>query len=119
MSSKTPNYTEAQETRMLDVYDPTADEKTREAQIVELADEFGKATKSIRAKLSSLKVYVKKEYKTKQGEKAETKSAIVTDIATLLGADEEQLSGLEKATKNTLNLIRSAFRVAADRKLKS
>ena len=109
MGTKAPNYTEAQEVRMLDVYVPTDSEEQRESQIQELANEFGKATKSIRAKLSSLKVYVKKEYKSKAGAKAETKEQIVADIATFLGVESEALSGLEKATKLTLKLIRGTY----------
>ena len=119
MTTKAPNYTEAQEIRLADVYNPASSEAERETQIEELANEFGKATKSVRAKLSSMKLYVKKEYKSKAGNKAETKEVIVQEIATILGVDAEQLGGLEKATKNALNLIRGTFRVLAKQKIRS
>jgi len=119
MSEKTKtgntNYTEAMEARLAEVYDPSADEETRGAQIVELAQELGKNTQSVRAKLVRMGLYVKKEYKAKTGEKPVTKETIVSNIARTLGVDADaQLSGLEKATKNCLLFLDTTLRVASE-----
>ena len=119
MSEKTKtgntNYTEAMEARLAEVYDPSADEETRGAQIVELAQELGKNTQSVRAKLVRMGLYVKKEYKAKTGEKPVTKETIVSNIARTLGVDADaQLSGLEKATKNWLLFLDTTLRVASE-----
>lgn len=110
----TPNYTDAMVTRLHEVYNPKADEETRAAQVVELANELGKSAGSVRAKLVREKLYVKKEYVTKKGEKAATKETIVGNIAKTLGVDaDSQLSGLEKATKNCLLFLERTLEIAA------
>lgn len=107
-------YTPVMVEKMREVYRPDSTESERETQIAALAEEFGLPAKSIRAKLVNLKLYVKKAYKTKTGGKPETKEDIVTEIATILGVDPDvSLSGLEKATKNCLTLIRGTFRAFA------
>lgn len=109
------NYTPAMETRLTEVYQPEATEAERKAQIIELADEFGKNVASVRSKLVRMGLYVKNEYKTKAGEKAETKETIVSQIADALGVDADaQLSGLEKATKNCLLFLRTTLQVASE-----
>jgi len=114
MTEKTPNYTALAVQKLREGYDPKADEETRDAQIVALAEELGKTTKSVRAKLVREGLYVKKAYKTKGGEKPETKEGIVSSIADTLGVDADStLSGLEKATKNCLLFIRKTLEVAA------
>ena len=111
---KAPNYTEEMVTRLHEVYLPEDSEEAREAAIVQLAEEFGKNVKSVRAKLTREGIYVKKEYKTKSGGKAETKETIVQGIADLLGVDADtSLSGLEKATKNCLLFLRTTFAAVA------
>jgi hypothetical protein len=108
------NYTPEMEARLVEGYNPSADEETRTAQIVELAQEFGKNTQSVRAKLVRMGLYVKKEYKAKTGEKPVTKETIVSNIARTLGVDADaQLSGLEKATKNCLLFLDTTLRVAS------
>jgi hypothetical protein len=109
------NYTPEMEARLSEHYDPNADEETRGAQIVELAQEFGKNTQSVRAKLVRMGLYVKKEYKAKTGAKPVTKETIVSNIARTLGVDADaQLSGLEKATKNCLLFLDTTLRVASE-----
>ena len=109
------NYTPEMEARLSEHYDPKADEETRGAQIVELAQEFGKNTQSVRAKLVRMGLYVKKEYKAKTGAKPVTKETIVSNIARTLGVDADaQLSGLEKATKNCLLFLDTTLRVASE-----
>ena len=114
MAEKQPNYTEAMETRLRQVYKPEATEAERDEQIRELADELARNTKSIRAKLVRMGLYVKKEYKTKTGTKPATKETIVASIADTLGVDADTtLSGLEKATKNCLLFLQKTFEVVA------
>jgi uncharacterized surface protein with fasciclin (FAS1) repeats len=114
-TKKVVNYTPEMVERLHEVYQPEATESERDAQIVELAEELGKNTKSIRAKLVREGLYVKKEYKAKTGEKPATKETIVSDIARVLGVDADaQLSGLEKATKNCLLFLHKTVTVFAD-----
>lgn len=109
------NYTDAMVARLHEVYVPTDSEEQRKAQVVELAQEFGKNVASVRAKLVREGLYVANEYKTKKGEKAETKETIVSDMAEILGVDADaQLSGLEKATKNCLLFLRKTLQVASE-----
>ncbi len=115
MTEKTPNYTPEMVARLHEVYTPDADEKTRDAQIGQLAEEFGKNRKSVIAKLVRESLYVKKEYKTKKGSKPENKETIVASMAELLGVDADTtLSGLEKATKNCLLFLRKTLQIAGE-----
>ena len=110
---KTPNYTDEQTVEMVERYEAAENDAEREAVVNELAADFGKTVRSIRAKLVREKVYIKKTYKTKTGAKPETKDAIVEEIANALGVASDQLGGLEKATKKALELIRGTLRAAA------
>ena len=111
-TKKPENYTSEMVERLQEVYNPESSESDRDAQIVALAEELGKNTRSIRAKLSSLNLYVKKAYKAKTGAKPETKEAIVTAIAEILGVDADaSLPGLQNAGKNALVLLRKTFEV--------
>lgn len=108
--SKVVNYTDEQTERVREVYLAAEDsDEARANAVTFLADEMGKKPGSIRAKLVSEKIYVKKTYVAKTGKATETKGTIVATIASLLGVTEDQLAGLEKATKPTLELIRSQF----------
>jgi hypothetical protein len=105
MSEKTKvvNYTQAMVDRLYKVYQPDASEAERDAQVKALSEELGRSPKSIRQKLVTEGLYVKKVYKSKTGVKPATKETIVTDIARQLGVDADTtLSGLENATKNCL-----------------
>ncbi len=114
MSDKNVNYTDAQALDMKTRYVAAESTAERKQVVEELAHEFGKNVKSIRAKLVSLKVYIAAPRKSKSGEKPETKEGIVTGIASILNVNVEQLQGLEKATKAALNLIRGEFVAAAE-----
>ena len=120
MSEKTPNYTEAQTSELVEAYEAAQDEESR-AQVVErFADEFGKTVRSIRAKLVREGVYIAKTYKGKTGEKPETKEAIVEDIARTMGVDaESKLGGLQKANKQTLSLLRKTLLITQSELLNS
>lgn len=61
--------------------------------------------RSIIAKLSSLGVYKKKEYRTKRGEIPVKKEEYITRIADLMGVMPEQLESLEKVNKSVLIML--------------
>ena len=113
MGTKKVNYTPEQTAMLKDAYESVDSQEQREAVVAHYAEEFGKAPQSIRAKLVSEGVYVAKAYKTKKGEKPESKAAIVAGIANLLGVDQERVESLEKANKATLSLIRGTLAHAA------
>jgi len=114
-TKKAENYTAGMVERLREVYDAEATEEQREEQVRELSEELGKNPKSIRAKLVSLGVYVKKAYKAKTGEKPETKEDIVRAIATITGVDADaNLPGLQNAGKNALVFLRTWAQVASD-----
>ena len=109
MVEKTVNYTESMAAELSAAYAAADTEEKREAVISHFAGKFAKNVKSIRAKLVREGVYVKKAYKTKAGVTPERKAAIVQDIATALGASEDVIGSLEKATKKALELVRGAL----------
>jgi hypothetical protein len=76
---------------------------------LELASQFNKDVKSIRAKAVRLGIYKRQEKVTKSGTKIEQKSAIVSEIATIAGIAIEALDGLDKAPKTALQAIRQAI----------
>jgi hypothetical protein len=107
MTEKTVNYTAEQEARLMEVYTPSASQAERVAQVKALAEEMGKSTRSVIAKLTVLKVYVPKEYVTKKNEAPVRKEALVAVVEEMVGTE---LNGLEKATKATLNALIVALR---------
>ena len=98
---KTVNYT-PEATRI--IVESYTDKPTKE-MVQALAERFGKTTRSIVAKLSREKVYIKPIYVTKQGLPVVAKENIVDEIAKTLGVNSEMLGGLEKANKNCLSLL--------------
>ena len=109
MGTKKMNYTPEQTAMLVDAYTSVDTDETRAAVVAMYAEEFGKNPQSIRAKLVSEGVYVAKAYKTKKGDKPESKQAIVANIAALLGVDQEKVESLEKANKTSLYLVRGAI----------
>lgn len=109
---KTVNYTDAQAAEMVAAYSDCENDETRAECVTNFAVKFAKGEKSIRAKLVREGVYVAKTYVSKAGAKIERKADIVIGIASAMGVTEDQLGGLEKATKPALELIRAAFQVA-------
>lgn len=67
-----------------------------------LATKYGKSVHSLRAKLSSLKVYVTTTHTATTSNKGMTKESLVNAIAAIVGQD---LSGLEVAPKATLQTL--------------
>lgn len=94
----TKNYTDAQEARMAEfaVIDNDI--------AMDLAAEFQKDVRSVRAKAVRMGIYKAKEKVSKTGGKIESKEAIVADIVKLVGVG---LDGLEKASKQSLIAIRA------------
>jgi hypothetical protein len=114
MAESNQNYTPEQTSALLEAYDDAEGYDAQQAVIREFADENGKTVPSVRAKLVREGVYQKKEYAGKTGEKPETKDEIVEDIARTLGVDaDSKLGGLEKARKDTLQLIRKVLLIFA------
>ena len=109
MATKKVNYTPEQTAMLVDAYQMCDSQEERDKVVAHYAAEFGKASQSIRAKLVSEGVYVAKTYKTKKGEKPESKAAIVAGIASVLGVDQERVESLEKANKVALNLVRTTL----------
>ncbi len=103
MTEKTVNYTAEMTSEIVEAYtaEPT------DATVATLAEKFGKSTKSIVAKLVREKVYVAKT--AAAGKRTVTKAELVTQIAGLVGAHEEQLESLEKATLPALTLVFSTL----------
>ena len=74
-----------------------------------IADNLGKTVRSIVAKLSREKVYIKKEYKTKNGESAVKKDIHADAIGAILRLPENDIESLTKANKNALKVIFEAL----------
>lgn len=90
------NYSEAQEARLASF-----------AQIdnelaMQLAVEFNKDVKSIRAKAVRMGLYKAQEKVGKTGAKLETKAQMVAEIAALMGTAISTLEGLDKAPRHVL-----------------
>lgn len=100
---KTLNYSKKMESQILARSPITYDIAT------ELADIFGKTLRSVIAKACSMEgvTYIARERVTKNGSDICRKADLVDEITRALASDED-LSGLEKATKSSLeNLLMS------------
>ena len=71
----------------------------------EIAEGLDVPERSIIAKLSSLGIYKKKEYRTKRGEVPVKKGEYIERIAALLDVNAEMLESLEKVNKQVLALL--------------
>ena len=103
--SKMINYTKAQESEIRELSPISYD------VAVVLADRFGKKLRSVIAKACSLDgvVYVARERVTKNGSQVVRKAEMVESIAKSLATDED-LTGLEKATKSSLDALMRSIR---------
>ena len=104
------NYTEEQTAFLVMKYVENPNMDT----VQELAEMFGKTTKSIIGKLSREGVYKRAVYKSKSGELPITKVELVSNIAENLGVEVENLAGLEKSPKATLKTLEVATGVVRD-----
>lgn len=101
-AEKTVNYTAEQTTKMVADYQAGVTVET-------IAAELGKTVRSVVAKLSREKVYIKKEYKTKTGEKVVKKDAHADAIGAILRLNENDIESLTKCNKAALKAIFEAL----------
>ena len=103
--SKMINYAKAQESEMRELSPISYD------VAVVLAEKFGKKLRSVIAKACSLDgvVYVARERVKKTGSAVVRKAEMVESIAKSLATDED-LTGLEKATKSSLDALMRSIR---------
>ena len=98
------NYTEEQTAFLVKKYNENPNMET----VQDLAEIFGKTTKSIIGKLSREGVYKRAVYKSKSGELPITKVELLSNIAENLGLEVENLVGLEKSPRATLKTLEVA-----------
>ncbi len=101
-ATKVENYSAEVTEKLLAAWGQT--DKSKEA-VAKLAQEFGKTARSIVAKLSREKVYVKQEYVTKAGTAPVSKEELVTTIEAFCGVPAGKLESLEKANKGVLQIL--------------
>jgi hypothetical protein len=111
MTTSKTAYTVEQTTELVNAYsaNPTAE------TVEQFAVKFGKSVKSIVAKLSREKVYIKKEYVTKNGEKAIKKDSVADQIGMLLDMTEPEIESLTKANKTALTKILNFVKVKVEK----
>ena len=102
MTAKTVNYTPEQTAAIVADYVAGVSVET-------IAQNLGKSVRSVVAKLSREKVYVKKEYKTKNGETVVKKDAHADAIGAILKLPENDVESLTKANKSALKAIFEAL----------
>ena len=102
MTAKTVNYTPEQTQKIINDYQ-------NGVSVEQIADNLGKTVRSIVAKLSREKVYIKKEYKTKTGESVVKKDTHADAIGAILRLPENDIESLTKANKNALKVIFEAL----------
>ena len=73
--------------------------------VEQLAKEFGKTVPAIRSKLVSLGIYQKQEARAVGSASAVRKLQLVKQLAEQLGVELEEVESLEKAKKETLELL--------------
>ena len=103
MTDKAKNYTKEDEAKIVASY---AIDHSKEG-VLALANEMGKTTRSIIAKLSSLGVYKKIERSTKSGGAVIAKK----DLVRIINAHfEGEFNSLVKATKTDLQLLADSLK---------
>ena len=112
--AKTVNYTPEMVALMTDMYNSvaSASESERDAMVQEIANTFGKKTRSVRQKLSSLGVYVAKTPATKNAGKVEAKSSLAVQLSTVTGLPLVSAENLNKV--DLVALIDWASKKAGD-----
>jgi len=105
-ATKIENYSAEVTEKLLSAWAGTDKSKTA---VESLAVQFGKTARSIVAKLSREKVYVKQEYTTKAGTAPVSKEEMVGIIAAFCGVKADKLESLEKANKGVLQLLQDVL----------
>ena len=103
VSTKAPNYTEAQEAELRRHYTAIPTRETVDA----LANKYAKSPRSIIAKLSNMGIYVAPPRTTKAGKPIVKKEVLVAEIMTKLGVEAPSLV---KANKQDLERLVDAVR---------
>ena len=99
---KTINYTPEQTAQIIADYQAGL-------SVENIAENLSKTVRSIVAKLSREKVYIKKEYKSKTGESVIKKDTHADAIGAILRLPENDIESLTKANKNALKVIFEAL----------
>ena len=99
---KEANYTPEMTAKVVEAY-------TGGLTVEAIAEMVGKSTRSIIAKLTREKVYVKKVYKTKTGEDVAKKDSLADKIGEILGMTENDTDSLAKANKVALKMVLDAL----------
>jgi hypothetical protein len=98
----TPNYSEAQESRIRELASEN-DGRLNAELAASLAEEFGKTSRSVIAKIIRMNVaYDRKESTTKTGEPVTSKAKLVEQIGAVVAGN---LDGLDKAPKAALRAL--------------
>ena len=108
-SVKAVNYTAKNVEYMVAAYEATFSDSARKAVVEMLANELGKSTKSIIAKLSREGVYIKAVKATKSGAAIVSKAQLVASIAVQLEIQPSLIPSLTKATKADLETVLNAL----------
>ena len=97
-TEKIVNYTNEQTAQMVSDY---VANPTRET-VEKIAVSLGKTVKSVVAKLSREKVYVKPEYKTKSGNTVVKKDTLIDKLSELVEMTEAEQSSFDHVNKTAL-----------------
>ena len=97
-TEKLVNYTVEQTAQMVSDY---VANPTRES-VEKIAVSLGKTVKSVVAKLSREKVYVKPEYKTKSGNTVVKKDTLIDKLSELVEMTEAEQSSFDHVNKTAL-----------------
>lgn len=102
MTTKLTKYTAEEEKLLVEQY-------TAGMDIADIAEVLNRTDRSVRAKLTSLQLYKKAPYTSKDGTVPMKKIEYVQKISEILGADEELMDSLEKCTKYVLKRLLDAL----------
>ena len=102
MAEKAVNYTPEQTAKIIAEYQAGV-------AVEQIAQAMGKTVRSIVAKLSREKVYVAKQYVSKNGEKPVKKDVTADAIGAILRLSENDIESLTKANKSALKAIFDAL----------
>jgi hypothetical protein len=102
MAEKAVNYTAEQTAKIIADYQAGV-------AVEAIASAMGKTVRSIVAKLSREKVYVAKQYVSKNGEKPVKKDVTADAIGAILRLSENDIDSLTKANKSALKAIFDAL----------
>ena len=106
-TAKAPNYSPEQTAQIVEQYQAGI-------SVDQIAQTMGRTVRSIVAKLSREKVYISKEYKTKNGEAAIKKDVHADFIGAALKLSENDIESLTKANKSALRAISDFIRNSAN-----